>query len=700
MHSNLVGVVLKVSELFLTPKKLSTKEFLETEYRLPDFGNYDFYYTPYFLAVALALDDEEIGEINLMKAAQIGWTYFLLGYIFKRISEADFDTCPIMALFAKSGDGKNFHDEKLVPAVEATQVINRLLDVSTSRKTGNRWDNKSFPGGFLKLVGSNSPGNVKSTSKVGVGIVEEPDDTQDNVAGQGDAIGLLEERLKRYIGSKLIVGGTPAVKGLSKTEDRLKKTDQRILPIKCHECGNAHPLNWANVIWDTDVRDEPHPVYGYDDPASAIYVCPHCGIEWDDNQRQNNIRNTCFDAYNSGDPLAGWKQTAEFFGRAGFMGLSELYVCMPGTSLSKVVEEYIAAVAAAEQGDQKDMIKFINQKLGEAYEYKDNNATAEELKAKAEDYPELIVPRKALFLTMGIDIQRDRVAVTIYAWGPAFENWIIYWGEIWAATNLNDINDPVWTELDKLLFGRYLHESGATLTMLAASLDTSDGVTQGATYHYVRSRSGEGVNLMAIKGANTADAPAVTVPRKHDLNVTQTKADKYGLKIWKVGTQIIKDELAGALKLEGQGPARVHIYRDIRKDFFEQMTGEIKAPSKSARNHSLMWQKKAGAAVEAWDCSVYARHAALVEKLHIKQASWWRDKEGQLLQADLLGSNDDHASIVKIVDERPDVLDIEVTEVDQTINAPVIPVLKQSIKKSETSSSQAQSLEDLGRLMG
>jgi phage terminase large subunit GpA-like protein len=696
---------MKVSELFLTPKKLSTKEFLETEYRLPDFGNYDFYYTPYFLGVAIALDDEAIDEVDLMKAAQIGWTYFLLGYIFKRISEADFDACPIMALFAKSGDGKSFHDEKLVPAVEATQIINRLMDVSTSRKSGNRWDNKSFPGGFLKLVGSNSPGNVKSTSKVGVGIVEEPDDTQDNVAGQGDSIGLLEERLKRYIGSKLIVGGTPAVKGLSKTEDRLKKTDQRILPIKCHECGNAHPLNWANVIWDTDVRDEPHPVYGYDDPESAIYVCPHCGIEWDDNQRQNNIRKTCLDAYNSGDPLAGWQQTAEFFGRAGFMGLSELYVCMPGTSLAKVVEEYIGAVAASEQGDEKEMIKFINQKLGEAYEFKDNNATAEELKAKAEDYPELIVPRKALFLTMGIDIQRDRVAVTIYAWGPGFENWIIYWGEIWAATNLNDINDPVWIELDKLLFGKYLHDSGATLNILAASLDTSDGVTQGATYHYVRSRSGKGVNLMAIKGANTVDAPAVTVPRKHDLNVTQTKADKYGLKIWKVGTQIIKDELAGALKLEGQGPARVHLYRDIRKDFFEQMTGEIKAPSKSARNNSLMWQKKAGAAIEAWDCSVYARHAALVEKLHIKQADWWQDKAGQLLQVDLLSSHDDQLDIVKVVDQRPDVIDEAEVEIQQSNDAPVIPAISQTSKTIQNTvtsqqKSQSPSMEDLGRLMG
>ena len=207
---------------------------------------------------------------------------------------------------------------------------------------------------------------------------------------------------------------------------------------------------------------------------------------------------------------------------------------------------------------------------------------------------------------------------------------------------------------------------------------------------------------MAIKGANTADAPAVTVPRKHDLNVTQTKADKYGLKIWKVGTQIIKDELAGALKLEGQGPARVHIYLDIRKDFFEQMTGEIKAPSRSARKHSLMWQKKAGAAVEAWDCSVYARHAALVEKLHIKQADWWREKEAQLLQVDLLSNSDDQVAIVSVIDARPDAIDIEESEIEHSEIAPVIPKKQTSPinTAAHVKPDHSTSMEDLGRLMG
>lgn len=694
--------MVEVAEIFNPPKKLTTKAFLETEFTLPDFGEYDFYYTPYFLGVALALDDPEAEEIDLMKAAQIGWTYFLLGYIFKRIGEADFNPCPILALFAKTGDAKNFHDEKLVPAAQATKRIAERMDVATTRKSGNRWDNKTYPGGFLKLVGSNSPGNVKSTSKVGVGIVEEPDDTQDNVAGQGDAIGLLEERLKRYIGSKLIVGGTPAVKGLSKTESRLAQTDKRVLPIKCHDCGEKHSLSWSNVVWDTDVRETAHPVYGKDDPESAVYVCPHCGSIWDDYQRQENIRTTCFDAYSSGDPLAGWQRTAEFHGKAGFMGLSELYVCMPGTSLADVVGEYLYARSEADKGNQTALIKFVNQKLGESYEYQDDNATAEELRAKAEDYPELVVPRGGLIITAGIDIQRDRIAITLYAWGRDSERWNIFFGEIWAQHNINDINDPVWSELDRLLFGVYEHETGAYLSISAASLDTSDGVTQAATYHYVRTRQRRGVNLMGIKGANSIEAPAVTIPKKQDLNATKTNADKYGLKLWIVGTQAIKDSLAAHLKLTGTGPNRIHLYTGVRDDFFEQMTGEIKAPHRTARN-KLIWQQKSGQPVEGWDCTVYATHAGLVEKLHTRKTDWWDRRETTLIQGDLLGGSEQPDNLVTSIEHRPEG-DEQASEITSTPDKPAaakpIPVAARSPRVTTTTQTARPTMAELARRMG
>lgn len=673
-------VALKAADLLKLRKRKSTKEYLETSYILPDAGAYDFYNTPYFLGVAAALDDPAVHEVDLMKAAQIGWTFFLLGFICKTIDEAEFNPCPIIALFAKEKDAKNFHDEKLVPTVKANESVHERMPVAISRKSGARWDLRTFIGGFLKLVGSNSPGNVKSTSKVGIGIAEEPDDTADNVAGQGDSIGNLEQRLKRFEGSKLIVGGTPAVKGLSKTEARLEQSDKRVLPVVCHDCGDSHVLDFENVIW-ADVTGSPHPVYGNADPDTAAYACPHCGSLWDDYQRQTNIRNTCFNAYNAGDVNAGWVATAKFSGVAGFMGLSELYACMPGSSLADLVREYLGAKAEAEKGNLGLLIKFINQQLGQSYEYQDDNATADELKAKAEDYPELMVPRGGVILTAGIDIQRDRIAVKIKAWGRDMESWLVLYDEIYARNDINDINDPVWSELDRLLFGSYQHECGAFVRVKAASLDTSDGVTQGATYSYVRWRKGRGLNLMAIKGANSADAPIVSVPRKLDINNQKTKADRFGLQIWSVGTQLAKDTIAGRLKLSGSGAGRVHFYESVRADYFDQMTGEVKAPSKTQRG-KMVWQQKAGAPIEAWDCEVYALHAAMVEKLHIKKADWWDHQTAALGQADIFGASvpDD---LVKAVDIRPDVEEVESADSDESGDSDLKVAKSAPVKKAK-----------------
>lgn len=626
------------------PRQTPTIEWLEQHYVLPDFGVYDFYYTPYFLGVANAIDDPSVREIVLMKAAQIGWTYFLLGVIFKRIYEAGLNPCPIMMLFAKGRDGQNFHDEKLVPAVNASELMSELLDVS--RRPGNRWDNKSFVGGFLKIVGSNSPGNVKSTSKVGLGVVEEPDDTTDNVAGQGDAIALLEERLKRYVRSLLLVGGTPAIAGLSKTGDRLKESDRAQLPIRCHNCGELHVLDWSNVHWDED-PDQVHPVYGSALPDTAIYRCPECGWEWDDNQRKQNIRDTCFDAYRSGDKRSGWVSTADFNGVAGFQDLSELYVCMDGTSLADVVRAYLKAESKAAQGDENLKRAFINQKLGKEYEFKGDQATADQLRQLCVDYQEMVVPRGGLILTAGVDVQRNpaRLAVVIRAWGRNGRSWCTYWGELSARNSTVDPKDGVWDDLDALLFGGFKTEAGYPLHLSAVSIDSSDGFTSDAVYNWVRTRTKKHPKclIMAIKGSSSrADPEIFATPRvksvDHKNPEKATKADKRGVKVYIVGTNKAKDWIAGQLKLLTQGVQKFLYYTGIRDDYFDQILGEVKAPDKSGR---MTWQAKPGQPHEVLDCEGYSLHAARALRVHLKTPEQWDALENDLSQVDLFGVPDE-----------------------------------------------------------
>lgn len=637
--------MLEAGSQFNPPKEISTAEYIENEYYLPAeagvlHGLYEFYYTPYFLGVAAAIDDPEVEEVDLMKAAQIGWTYFMIALIFKRVTGRPM---PIMVLFAKEGDGKAFHDEKLVPATKANGAVAKLMDVTTAKKSGNRWDHKSFPGGFLKLVASNSPGNVKSTSSVGLAIVEEPDDTSDDVKGQGDAIGLLEERVKRYPGSKKLVGGTPSLKGLSKTEQRLQQTDQRVLPIICHDCSEAHVLDFDHIKFDfadPDAGAAPHEVYGYALPETAYYACPHCGSVWDDYQRQENIRNTVFAAVAAGDKYCGWKPTAPFYGKAGFKELNELYACLPGTTLAGLVREQLAAEQLADAGDVKQLIKFVNQKKGRPYEYASDLPDADKLAERAEEYQELVVPSGGLILQLTVDVQHDRLALILRAFGRGEENWLVLWTEIAAQTGCSDKTDPVWAELDRILFGTYTHAKGYRLRVSAASIDSSDGQTNDAVYHYVRSRKKRLAKLLALKGSSNLDAEILTAPRKVELNSQSTKAAKYGLQVYQVGVTKAKDLLHERLKLTGHGPGRMHFYKGVRSDYFAQVLAEIKAPSRK-HGGKKVYQKKAGASNEALDCETYQIHLARFQRLHLKTPADWDAIEAGLMQADLLADADD-----------------------------------------------------------
>jgi len=599
-------------------------------------GLYDLYYAPYFYGIFAALDDPEIPEVDLMKAAQIGWTYSLIAYLCRRIA---IDPCATVMMFAAEEAAREFVDEKFKPSVLATPAMQCRLDVSSSRKDGNRALFKKFPGGFLKLGGSRSVHKVKSTPAKLV-IVEEPDDAKENLKEQGDSIKLLWERTKRSRRSKRIMGGTPSLKGFSRVERHINQSDQRVLPICCHHCGEFHVLNWDNVTWqESDLQQ--HQVYGKAQPDTAVYTCPHCKAEWDDYRRKENIRATVMNAIAAGDPLCGWTPTAEYHGAAGFMELNELYSCLPGAGVADLVRDHLNAEHLAAQGDETEKIVFVNSKLGRVYEFKGDAETAEGLKERALTYQELTVPHGGLLLTAGIDTQDDRLAVVIRAWGRGEESWLIYWGELHAATGVTDTKDPVWQELDKLLFGEFNHIGGWKIRLSALSFDSSDGGTNDAVYQWVRSRAKKhrAVLIMAIKGSSERADPEIFVPPSgksvdHRNPSKRTKADKYGLKVHIVGTNKAKDWLSAHQQLTGTGPGRWHAYENVRSDYWDQITSEVKAPHRSLRGRKI-WQQKSGVRNEGLDCEVYALHAARARRVHLMTPQKWDVLESQYRQADL-----------------------------------------------------------------
>lgn len=648
MRDNLSNLSQSIQSELIPKPVPPTADWVEAEFRLPPEARgsdtdsrYSFQAVPYILGIYAAMDDPDVQEVVVQKAAQVGWTYAFIAWLFKIIALVP---CAIVGMFAKDGAAREFNDEKLEPSIRATPSLNRIIDVTKSRSSSNRALFKSFPNGFLKLVGSKSISSVKSTTARFV-FVEEPDDSADNLKEQGNAIKLLWERTKRMRNSKRILGGTPSVEGLSKVEDHIRISDQRVLPIRCHACDAFNVLDWDNVNYteSDDPGYQPHEVYGRYLPETAAYACPECGELWDDHRRKQNIRETVFDAIAAGDRFCGWTPTAPFHGIAGFKELSELYSCLPGAGLSDLVKDYLSAEFEASRGDETERIVFQNSKLARTYAYEGDHVTADALRDKADDYPEGTVPAGGLMLTVGIDVQQNpaRVSVLHRAWGRGEENWAVVWQELHAQNSTADKSDQVWDDLERVVFQAYPHVTGAAMYASAVSIDSSDGTTNDAVYDWVRrmSKKYPHVLVMAIKGSSSQQDPEIfSTPRvkgvDHANPKKQSKADRFGLKIYIVGTNKAKDWLSGHMKLDGEGPGRCHVYKTVRQDYFEQVTGEVKAPHRTLRNKKT-WQKKSGRAVEAWDCEVYALHAARARRVHLKSPADWDVLEQQLLQADM-----------------------------------------------------------------
>lgn len=591
-------------------------------------GKYRFDVTPHLVwpgGPLEALDDPSVFEIVGRKSAQVAWTSGVLGNAIGKW--IDIDPSPILVLFPKAEAAKQYVGEKLEPMIEATPRLKKKVDLR-SRKLQQRQDFKKFPGGFLKLVGSNSPASVKSTPVPRV-AVEEPDDCNLNLRGQGDSIKLAKERMKTFRRSMFIVGGTPTIKGLSAIDAELDLSDKRVGMVPCHDCGQEHPLSFDNL----HCPDDPeyfHEVYGHKRPESTYYACPHCGSSWDDNQKNANLKR------------GRWVATAEFRGIAGYI-INELYATFYGSRFAVLMEKKLQAEHAAERGNIGPMIAFVNSSMGESYEYKSDAPKTDELEKRAEAYGELTAPKGVLMVTAGVDVQGDRLAVCIVGWGRGEESWRLYWGEL--PGDPKDPADPVWTELDKLLATPIPTVSGHRLTVSAVSVDSSDGNSNHAVYSYVRDR--QRFSIMAIKGASVdnRDKEIFTKPAQSaDTTQDNTKAAKYGLRVFIVGTHKAKTLIDSRLRLRGEGPGRMHWYSEIRADYYEQLTNEVLAPH--PRNPSKMvWQKKAGRRNEALDCEVYALHAARSLKTHLLRDAEWDQLEQQQLQPTLFASDQPTAPV-------------------------------------------------------
>ena len=547
--------------------------------------------TPYLREIMDEMSPSSpIQEVVFMAGAQIGKTESgnnWLGYVIHRAPG------PMLLVQPTVDMAKRLSKQRLAPMIEETPVLRELIAESRSRDSGNTQLVKEFQGGVMVITGANSAVGLRSMP-VRYAFLDEVDGWPVDVDGEGDPVRLAIRRTTTFARRKIYMCSTPTVKDVSRIEREYLASDQRKFFVPCPDCGEYQVLQFKQLKWQDD------------DPTTAQYCCEHCGSFIDERHKTQML-------------AAGeWRPTADSDGKRAGFHLSSLYSPVGWKSWAEIVEEFIAA-----KGDAPLLKQFVNTILAETWEDEiASRIDANGLRARVEFYEAGVAPARALCVTAGVDVQDNRLAVSLYGWGRDEEAWVISHQEIFG-----DPSKPeLWRQLDELLLKPVRHELGGEMPVIASCVDSGGHFTH-EVYQYTRERRAK--HVMAIKGSSQRGKPAIAKPTRVDVN-WKGRILKSSAEVYPIGTDTVKSVLYGRLKHNEPGAGYIHFHGDLTDDFFAQLTAE-KQVTRYVKGFPVReWTKKAGARNEALDTAVYAYAAMQSLYMRFARKTIWDQFERQL----------------------------------------------------------------------
>ena len=566
-----------ISDLLAPVPDLSLSEWAE-EYRfLPSkaafSGKWSNSTTPYAVGIMDAITNPRIREIVCMMPAQVCKTEVLLNTIGYHVHLAP---CEMLLVQPKIEAAQKFSTERIAPLFQTTPVLRALYN------SRDPMESKSFRGGTLNLVGANSPADLSSRA-VKLLMMDEVDRYELSAGDEGDPVQLAKRRTTTFRDYKVVLVSSPGVKHSSRIEPAYLASDQRKWVVPCPHCHESQELLFGGK----------ESAYGlkWDDgnPDSAYYLCAHCAcvIEYRDNtwlQARGEWIIT-----NPTSTIAGFWMTA----------LNSLF---PGSSWANIARDFLSAQALAKAGNIEVLKQFTNTVLAETWEEKGQAVDELALAARKEMYDGEI-PSGVVALTMGVDVQKDRLEWAVWGFGKGEESWLI-------ATDMilhPPMSDTAWDTLAHVIESDFTTGNGVRSRVAAVAIDHGYAGHEGTYKERVErfslewnTRKNKSTTVIAVKGVEGRDSAILHRP-------TQSRNGEF--KPYTVSVASAKDLIFERFKPEmSPGPGYIHLPVWLDDERIKQFTAEERRISKK-NGHTIAVYHKCRARNEQLDLLVYAMAA-------------------------------------------------------------------------------------------
>lgn len=553
-------------------------------------GKYKSSRTPYMREPMDCLSvGSPVEEVAVMAAAQTGKSESGNNWVGYVMDEAP---GPMLLVQPTVDNAKRYSKQRITPMILETPELKAKVFENKSREGGNTMLEKEFPNGILILGGANSAAGLRSMP-IRYFFGDEISNWPADVDGEGDPLGMAIDRTSTFGRKrKIFLTSTPGLTGTCRIEAEFLKGDQRRYFVPCPHCGHMHVLDWANFVIPVSASGKPR-------PNEAYMKCPACFdtsgamiLEHHKTQMlaRGEWRATCLENL---DPT-----------RRSYH-ISALYSPVGWKSWGKIARQWIEA-----QGNPKKLQVFANNVLAETYKVAGEGVSDVELYNRVQnadgDYDATkMLPDGVLLITIGGDVQPNRVELEVIGWGEGQESWSLDYRVF-----LGDPNTAlVWQQVDGFLQTQYQHPAGVRLQAARTFIDTRGENTK-AVYEYVAARAAIGV--FGIMGMGGDGLPAVGNPRKTSLSKVP---------IVPLGTFTLKDSVYGSLVIDQPGPGHCHFPKRYKEAHYVGLTAEevrIKIDTKGFPVRE--WhKKKADARNEPLDCRVYGTAAMLSLNVNFEQ---------------------------------------------------------------------------------
>jgi phage terminase large subunit GpA-like protein len=511
-----------------------------------------------------------IERVVLMKGAQTGGTEAGLNAIGYWIAHAP---GLILAVWPSLDMVRKNSRTRIDPLIDGTPEIRAKVAPSRSKDPGNTVALKEFVGGVLVMTGANSATGLRSTPARYL-VLDEVDGFPADADGEGDPVTLAEQRTVTFRGRrKIFLISTPSEAGISRIERAYDESDRRKFFVPCPHCGTFQVLKWACVKWPEGA------------PEQAYYACEACGGVIEERDKPAMLR------------LGEWRSTAaknppiggiSSDGRTAGFHLSALY--SPFETWGDIAIAYAAA-----ESDPIRLKSWTNLKLGEAYEDRDAAAIdAAAFLLRLEQWGDAL-PEGIVRITVGVDVQGDRIEWEIVGWGAGEESWSLSYDRVWG----DPARAETWAPVDRELQRTFMHPRLGEMPVSAVAIDSGGQHTQ-IVYRWARERAGR--KVWAIKGRGGAGVPVW--PQR------PPRARRERFVPYIVGVDAAKEVIMARLRINEPGPGYFHFPAGRDVDYFRQLTSERRINRYPRGRLVREWVKDPGVRNEALDCRVYA-YAAL-----------------------------------------------------------------------------------------